>query len=146
MMAGLAPLLASLVATDVSALVQRTKRNAILYVFALLFVLTAYVALVAAGSIYLAGIWGPVVALLAVAGGTLLLALLMYLAVVIGNSAQKKRKREAAATSGGKALMATAALSALPLLMKSKPLMLVGAVIGVGLLAANKSGKHPPQV
>ncbi|MDR6817210.1 ABC-type Na+ efflux pump permease subunit [Neorhizobium sp. 2083] len=140
MMTGLGPLLASLAAMDIAALMGRLKRNAILYAFALLFVLTAYGLAVAALAVYLAGIWGAPLALLAVAGGSLVLALIMYLCVVIANRAEQRRKREAAASNSSKALMMTAALTALPLLAKSRPLLLVAIVGGLGFLATKTMG------
>ncbi|MCQ1570915.1 hypothetical protein NFO65_09195 [Neorhizobium galegae] len=132
--------MASLAAMDVAAFTRRLKRNAILYALVLLFLLTAYGLLVAALAVYLAGIWGPPMALLAVAGGALVLALAVYMCVVIANGAEQRRKREAAASNSSKALMMTAALTALPLLVKSRPLLLVAVVGGLGFLAARTMG------
>jgi nitrate reductase NapE component len=140
MMAGLGPLLASLAAMDVAAFTRRLKRNAALYALVLLFLLTTYGLLVAALAVYLAGIWGAPMALLAVAGGALVLALAVYLWVVIANRAEQRRKREAATSNSSKALMMTAALTALPLLVKSRPLLLVAVVGGLGFLAAKTMG------
>jgi nitrate reductase NapE component len=140
MMAGLGPLLASLAAMDVAAFTRRLKRNAVLYALVLLFLLTAYGLLVAALAVYLAGIWGPPMALLAVAGGALVLAFVVYLCAVIANGAEQRRKREAAASNSSKALMMTAALTALPLLIKSRPLLLVAVVGGLGFLATKTMG------
>jgi Ca2+/Na+ antiporter len=136
MMAGLGPLLASLAAMDVAAFTRRLKRNAILYAMVLLFLLTAYGLLVAALAVYLASIWGAPMALLAVAGGALVLALAVYLWVVIANGAEQRRKREAAASNSSKA----AALTALPLLVKSRPLLLAAVVGGLGFLATKTMG------
>nr|WP_250809947.1 hypothetical protein [Neorhizobium tomejilense] len=140
MMAGLGPLLASLAAMDVAAFTRRLKRDAILYAMVLLFLLTAYGLLVAALAVYLASIWGAQMALLAVAGGALVLALAVYLWVVIANGAEQRRKREAAASNSSKALMMTAALTALPLLVKSRPLLLAAVVGGLGFLATKTMG------
>ncbi|EUB97956.1 hypothetical protein PMI07_000516 [Rhizobium sp. CF080] len=140
MMTGLGPLLASLAAMDIAAFARKLKRNAMLYAFVLLFLLTAYGLAVAALAVYLAGIWGPPIALLAVAGGALLLALIFYLCVVIANASEQRRKREAAASNSSKALMMTAALTALPLLVKSRPLLLVAIVGGLGFLATKTMG------
>lgn len=145
MMAGLGPLLASLAAMDLAAFTRRLKRNAALYALVLLFLLTAYGLLVAALAVYLAGIWWTPMALLAVAGGALVLALAVYLWVVIANSAEQRRKREAAASNSSKALMMTAALTALPLLVKSRPLLLVAAVAGLGFLATRTMGASSRQ-
>ncbi|WP_152601197.1 hypothetical protein [Rhizobium sp. YS-1r] len=140
MMAGLGPLLASLVAMDVAAFARRLKRNAILYAFMLVFLLTAYVLAVAALAVYLGQMWGLPMALLAVAGGALVLAFIVLLWVMMENRAEEKRKREAAAASSNKALMVTAAISALPLVMKSRPLLLVGVAAGLGFLLTRNLG------
>ncbi len=58
MMTGLGPLLASLAAMDIAAFTRKVTRNAILYAFALVFVLTAYVLAVAALAIHLSRPWG----------------------------------------------------------------------------------------
>ena len=140
MMTGLGPLLASLAAMDIAAFTRKVKRNAILYAFALVFVLTAYVLAVAALAIHLSSLWGMPIALLVVAGGALLLALIMYLWVGMASRAETRRKREAASSNGSKALMVTAALSALPLLLKSRPLLLASAAAGLGFLVMKNTG------
>lgn len=138
-MTGLGPLLASLLAADVTAFKRRLQRNAILYVFALLFLLTAYALGVAALAVQLGSLWGMPIGLLIVAGGALVLALIMYLWVVMENRAEARRKREAAAANSSKALMVTAAISALPLVAKSRPLLLVLAVAGLGFLVSRSA-------
>jgi hypothetical protein len=54
----------------------------------------------------------------------LVLALFMFIWVALANRAEERRKREAAAANSSKALMLTAALSALPSIIKSRPLLL----------------------
>lgn len=139
-MGGLGPLLASLAAMDVAAISHRVKRNAVVYAFILLFVLTAYVLGIAALAVYLAQGWGMPVALIAVAGGALVLALIIYLWSVIAARAEERRRREAAAANSQKTLMLTAALSALPMVMKSRTLLLAAAAGGLGYLLL-KGGK-----
>ncbi|WP_105385933.1 hypothetical protein [Neorhizobium alkalisoli] len=140
MLTGLGPLLASLAAIDIAAFMSRFRRNAILYGFALLFLLTAYALAIAALAVYLGGLWGLPTALLVVAGGALVLALFMYVAVVTANRAEARRKREVAAANSSKALMATAALSALPLVIKSRPLLFVSVAAGLGFLLTRRAG------
>lgn len=144
MLAGLAPLLASLAAMDATAFVQRLRRNAILYALVLLFVLTAYGTLVAAAAIAIAQSFGAVMALLIVAGAALFLALVLFLVARGKARAEEKRKREAAANSGSKALMVTAALSMLPVVAKSRPLALVALAGGLGFLAMKSIGTAAP--
>jgi len=149
-MTGLGPLLASLAATDVAAFKRRLQRNAILYAFALLFLLTAYALGVAALAVQLGSLWGMPIGLLVVAGGALVLAFIMYLWVVLENRAEARRKREAAAANSSKALMVTAAISALPLVAKSRPLLLASVAVGLGFLltrgmgSAERSGAREP--
>lgn len=137
-MGGLAPLLATLLATDVRGFAQRTKRNVTLYAIVGLFVLTAYGTGVAALAVYLARKIGPVSALGTVAGASLLVALVIVLFISIKNNADEKRRREAA--SGSRAMMLTAAVTALPLLIKSRPLMAAAISGGVGLIALKLLG------
>jgi len=143
MMTGLGPLLASLAAVDIAAFTRKLKRNAILYAFALVFLLTAYALAVAALAIYLGQMWGLPIALLVVAGGALVLGLFMFLWVALANRAEERRKREAAATNSSKALMMTAALSALPILIKSRPLLLASVAAGLGFLIVKNPGSRP---
>jgi hypothetical protein len=135
MLASLGPLLASFAAIDIANFTRKLKRNAVFYGFALVFLLTAYVLAVAALAVYLGGLWGLPVALLAVAGGALVLALVMYISAAIANNAELRRKRELAAANSGRALMVTAAASTVPVLLKSKALVAVAIAGGLGFLA-----------
>nr|CAD6407376.1 hypothetical protein REQ54_00262 [Rhizobium sp. Q54] len=144
MLSGLAPLLASLAAIDATAFVQRLRRNAILYALVLLFVLTAYGALVAAAALAIAQSLGAIGALLVVAGGALLLALIFFLVLRSTAKAEERRKRQAAATGGSRALMVTAALSALPVVARSRPLALIAIAGGLGFLAMRNMDKVAP--
>lgn len=137
-MGALAPLLASLLTADVRGFAQRAKRNVILYAIAALFALTAYGTGIAALAVYLARKIGPVSALGAVAGASLLIVLVILLVVSLKNKADERRRREAAA--GSRAMMLTAAVSALPLLIKSRPLMAAAISGGVGLIALKLLG------
>jgi predicted RND superfamily exporter protein len=80
----------------------------------------------------------PVEALGIVAIIALALAFLMFTVVMLTNRAEERRRREAA--SGSRALMLTAALSALPLLMKSRPLIAASVTGGLALLALRLLG------
>ncbi|MFB9949401.1 hypothetical protein ACFFP0_11110 [Rhizobium puerariae] len=144
-MAGLGPLLASLAAIDIAAFTERLKRNAVLYAFAMVFLLTAYVLAVAALAVYLGQMWGLPVALLVVAGGALVLAFVMLVWIAMENRAEERRRREAAAANSSKALMVTAALSALPLVLKSRPLLLASVAAGLGFLLMRNMGSASSQ-
>jgi cytochrome bd-type quinol oxidase subunit 2 len=141
MMGGLGPLLASLAAVDLAAFMERLKRNAVLYAFVLLFLLTGYVAAVAALAVYLASVWGAAMALVAVASVAFFLAIVMFTFVLVMSNSEKRRKRQAAASGGSKALMATAAISALPIVLKSRPLLVLSVAGALGFLAMrNRDG------
>jgi heme/copper-type cytochrome/quinol oxidase subunit 2 len=134
-MGGLGSILASLAAGNAAAFAHRMKRNAVLYAVILLFVLTAYVLAVASLAIYLGQMWGMPIGLLVVAAGALVLAVFIYLCVMLADRAAERRRREAAAADTQKAMMVTAALTAVPSIIKSKPLMAVAVAAGVAFLA-----------
>lgn len=140
MLTALGPLLASFIATDVAAMKRRFRRTAILYGIAAAFLTTAYVLLVAALAVHLGERWGLPMALLVIAGAMIVLALVVIAILMALNAADERRKRQAAAANSQKALAMTAAVSALPLLMKSKPLMLLAVAGGLGFLAT-KGGR-----
>lgn len=137
----LAPLLASFAAMDVATLTHRLKRNAVFYGLAMLFLLTAYILAVAALAVRLGQIWGLPIALIVIAGGSLVLAGVLMLWVSAISRAEARRKRETAASQSSKALMLTAGLSALPLIIKSRPLLLAATAAGIGFLAMRGSGR-----
>ena len=131
----LAPLLASFAAIDVGQFISRLRRNAVLYAFVLLFSLTAYGALVAAAAVAMAEEIGAAGALLVVAGAAAFLALVLLLAARVRARAEEKKRKEAAVDGGSRALMATAALSVLPMVVKSRPLAILAVAGGLGYLA-----------
>lgn len=146
MLSGLAPLLASVAAIDAAAFVNRLRRNAVLYALMLLFVLTAYGALVAAAALAIAQHLGAVGASLTIAGGGLFVALVIFLIAGSMARAEERRKREAAASSGGRALMITAGLSALPILVRSRPLAALAIAGGLGFLAMRSMDMIAPMM
>jgi hypothetical protein len=135
MLGGLGPILASLAAIDLAGFVRKFKRNAVLYAFVLVFLLTAYALGIAALAIYLGELWGLPLGLVAVAGGALVLALILYLSAVLVNQAEERRKRELAAANSRRALMMTAAASALPTITKSRSLAVLAVAGGLGFVA-----------
>ena len=116
-----------------------------LYALILLFVLTAYGALVGAAAVAIAERMGVVSALLVVAGAALLLALFIYLVALLIRRSEEKRKREAAAAGGSRALMITAALSVLPVVVRSRPLALLAAAGGLGYFLVKGTGSIAPK-
>ncbi|MCF6367917.1 hypothetical protein [Rhizobium halophilum] len=131
----LAPLLASFAAMDVGQFVSRLRRNAVMYALVLLLSLTAYGALVAAAAVVMAEEIGAAGALLVVAGAALFLAFVLLLAARLRARAEEKRRKQAAVDGGSRALMATAALSVLPVVVKSRSLAILAVAGGLGYLA-----------
>ncbi|MND67012.1 hypothetical protein D3C80_584170 [compost metagenome] len=146
MLTALGPLVASFIAMDVAAMKRKIRRNAILYGIAAAFLWTAYGLLVAALAIHLGERWGLPIAMLVIAGGMIVMALFIIAIVMMLNAAEERRKRREAAANSQRALAMTAAVSALPLLMKSKPLMLLAVAGGLGFLATKGGGSRqgPP--
>ena len=62
-------------------------------------------------------------------------ALVVLLAARLGARAEEIRRRGTAASSGSKALLATAAFSFLPIVLKSRPLAVLAVAGGLGFLA-----------
>ncbi|WP_137131441.1 hypothetical protein [Rhizobium sp. FY34] len=137
-MGGLAPLLASLLAVDMRATLRRTRRTALFSAIAGLFLLTAYGAGVAAITVWLSTQMSMVAALGLVAIFALTIALILIAVLMMKNRADERRRREASA--GNRTLMITAAFSALPFLMKSRPLMAAALTGGAALLALRLLG------
>ncbi|MCJ8521570.1 heme/copper-type cytochrome/quinol oxidase subunit 2 [Pseudorhizobium tarimense] len=131
----LAPLLASFAAMDVGQFISRMRRNAVIYALVLLFSLTAYGALVAAAAVAMAEEIGAAGALLVVAGAAVLLALVLLLVVRMRARAEERKRKQAAIDGGSRALMATAALSVLPVVVKSRSLAILAVAGGLGYLA-----------
>ncbi len=142
-MGGLAPILASLLAVDIHAFTKRIRRNAILYAIAGFFMLTAYAAGVTALGIYLATMMDPAAAAAVVAFAAFIVALIFFCAVMISNRAEEKRRRQAAAANSGKAMMLTAAMTALPMVIRSKPLAAVAIAGGLALVLGKTLGGGP---
>jgi len=74
---------------EITATVQRAKRRAILTAIAVVFWLLTFAFALAALTVWLAGVVGPLIACVAIAGGFAVVALILQLAA----SAQKRRKR-----------------------------------------------------
>lgn len=140
MLGGLAPVLASLLAVDMGAFTRRMRRNAVLYAIAGLFLLTAYVAGVAALAVYMATMMHPAAAVGIVALAAFVVAMIFLAVISICNRAEEKRRRKAAAANSGKAMMLTAAMSALPLVIRSKPLAAVAVAGGLAVVLGRVLG------
>lgn len=127
--------LASLLGLEVGQLGDKLKRGAVLYVTVSLLALVGLVFLLAALNAWLTTFWGPVIAPLAIGLGGLVLAGLVYLAMRVTSSVTERRIVSQKHRLERTALVSTAAVTALPLLLKSGLMRNVGLPIG-GALAA----------
>lgn len=136
--------LAALLGFEVEAITDRVKNLIILNAVMIIFALCGAGFLVGAGYIALADWLGGLYAALIFGGLFLLLALAVYLGSRIGEGRRKREvatKRKSSETS---AFVTTAALTALPVLLKSplvRTLGLPAAAIAAFLLVRNSSDK-----
>ena len=128
----LLPLLMNLAATDVGAVLARKRRNAILYAIAGMLAFTAWLAAVAGAIIMVARHVGPVEALFLAAALLLALSLAGIASVMWANRRDERRR---VATGTKPALVTLAALTALPVLARSRSLLVMAGLAGVAFLA-----------
>ena len=137
--------LASILGIEVEDLLDRFKQNAIAWLaiafFALVGVVFALVALHTATVDWLGPIWGP----LAIAGGALVIALGIFVGIRIAAGIVAKREAQRRHSAEKTALVTTAAITAVPMLLKSPIMKQIGLPVG-GALAAlyllSKPGGH----
>lgn len=134
MMSLLMPL-ASLFGVEASHLSERLKRGAVFYGTVGGFVLIGIVFLLASLNAWLTTLWGPVVAPLAIGLGGLVVAGLIYLVMRIAGNATQRRIQSQKHRLERTALLTTAAVSAMPLLLKSGLMRNIGLPVGSALAA-----------
>ncbi len=134
MMSLLMPL-ASLLGVEVSHLSDRLKRGAVFYGTVAGFVVIGIIFLLAALNAWLTTLWGPVVAPLAIGLGGLIVAGLIYVAMRIAGNATARRIESQKHRFERTALVTTAAVSAMPLLLKSGLMRSIGLPVGSALAA-----------
>ena len=139
---GLLPLLTSLLGIEVEGLASRLKENAVAVAAIALFVLIGVSFLLVALYTWLAAWVGPIWSPLIIAAAALLIALILFIALQIQNRAIAKRAAERRRQDETTALVATAALSALPELLKSPLLRNVGIPIALYAAFLMFSGRH----
>lgn len=127
--------LASFLGLEVEDLLDRFKQNAIAWLaiafFAAIGIVFLLVTLYTGMVNWLGPIWGP----LAIAFAALLIALTIYVSVRIAAGISARREAQRSHAAERTALVTTAAITAVPLLLKSPLLKTVGIPVG-GLLAA----------
>jgi len=127
--------LASLFGIEASQLSERLKRGAVFYGTVAAFGMVGVIFLLASLNAWLSMLWGPVLAPLAIGLGALVLAAGCYIGMRIAGRATERRIQSQKHSFERTALVTTAAVSALPLLLKSGLMRNVGLPIG-GALAA----------
>lgn len=128
---GLMTQLASLLGIETGALIERTKDNAIAFSAIALFALIAVAFLLVALYTWLVGWIGPIWAPLAIAAGALVLALIAFIVLRIQEAAIARRTERQRKDAEATALLASAALSALPDLLNSSMVRNVGLPIAL---------------
>lgn len=137
--------LASILGIEVEDLLDRFKQNAMAWsaiaFFALVGVVFMLVALYTGMVDWLGPIWGP----LAIAGGALVVALGIFIGIRIAASIVAHREAQRRHSAEKTALVTTAAITAVPMLLKSPIMKQIGLPVG-GALAAlyllSKPGGH----
>ncbi|KFC62528.1 hypothetical protein FF80_03623 [Devosia sp. LC5] len=136
--------LAALLGIEVEAITDRAKKLAIVYAVISLFLLLGCFFLVAAGFFALTTQIGPIYAALVLGGVFIVLALAVFAGAQIGESNRKRRASERRRSSETGAFVTTAALTALPVLLRSPAIRTLGlpaAALAAFLLIRNAGDK-----
>jgi uncharacterized membrane protein len=136
--------LAALLGIEVEAITDRVKKTIIVNAAMIVFGLAGVIFLVGAGFLALAGQVGAIYAALIFSGVFLLLAIAVYLGSRIGETRRKREIADKRRSSETSAFVTTAALTALPVLLKSPLLRTLGlpaAAIAAFLLVRGGSDK-----
>lgn len=127
--------LASLLGIEVEELRQRIQQNAVTWSVMGLFAVICLAFLLVAAHLGIA-IWvGPIWSALIIAGAAFVVAGILYLIYRGNEQAAQRRATERRRTAEANALMTGAAVTALPVLLKSPLLRNVGIPLGAALVA-----------
>lgn len=137
--------LASILGIEVDELVGRLKKNAIAWSAVALFGLIglAFILVALANAATLA--WGPVVGPLLIALGAIVIALVIWATMAVLEGIARRKAAERRHAQEKTALVTTAALTALPIVLQSPLMRKVGIPVGGALAAAfllSKSNGH----
>lgn len=138
---GLIAQLAALLGLEAGSVVARAKSAAIIYGLMAVSITTAIGFLVAAGYMVLADLLSPLIAALVCAGIFLLLALAVYLGTLIGRQKRAREITEKRRSSETGAFLTTAAVTALPMLLKSPMLLRFGIPAALAALFVLRGGR-----
>lgn len=134
--------LAALLGSEVEHVADRVKRAVIVNIALAILGGAAVLFLIVAGFIALALEVGGVYAALSFAGFFLLLALIVFVSVKIADARRRRLQAERRRSSEGGAFLTTAALTALPVLLRSplvRNLGLPAVAIATAFMLFNKS-------
>lgn len=127
--------LASLLGLELDDLLARLRRDAVAWALIALLLLIAVAFLLVAGHNALAEWLGPVLAPLLIAGLALLVALVVYLVGRSRRLAAQRREATRRHSAERTAMVTTAAMGAVPMLIKSPLLRKFGLPVGAALAA-----------
>lgn len=131
----LLPSLAAILGIEVDELVDNARKNAIAWGAIGLFGLIGLAFLLVAAHTALVDWIGPIWAPLSIAGLSLLAAFAIYISIRIMDDIGKRREAQRRHSAETTALVTTAAITALPMVMKSPLMRNIGLPLG-GALAA----------
>ncbi|WP_375452498.1 phage holin family protein [uncultured Devosia sp.] len=138
---GLLAQLAAFLGFEVAEITDRLKRLAIANAFIGLFGLLTIVFLLVAGFLALAAQLGPINAALIFAGVFLVLGAAVYFGMMLGENSRKRRVTEKRRSTETSAFVTTAAITALPILLRSPVLRNIGLPLAAVVAAALYLGK-----
>ncbi|MGV3490309.1 MAG: hypothetical protein ACO1OG_03220 [Devosia sp.] len=137
-------LAASVLGVEVDELLEHLKKNAMAWSAVALFALIGVVFLLVALNAWFTALWGPIIAPLVIGAGALVVALAVWAAIAITDSIAKRRAAQRRNSAERTALVTTAALTAVPLLLKSDLMKKIGIPVGGALAAAFLLSKSGP--
>lgn len=129
-------LAASVLGIEVDELLEHLKRNAMAWSAVAFFALIGVIFLLVGLNAWLASMWGPVVAPLVIGAVGIVVALVIWGMMAIADGISRRQAAERRASAEKTALVTTAALTALPLVLKSDIMKKVGIPVGGALAAA----------
>jgi uncharacterized protein YacL len=142
---GILSLLGSLLGVEVETLVQRIRESAVAFaaigVFVLICVAFLLVALYTALVQWVGPIWSPLI----IAGAALVIAIILFVALQIHEAALKRRAEQRRREAESTALIASAAIKALPELLASPAIRDVGlpVLLYAGLMLFTRPKGRP---
>jgi hypothetical protein len=140
-------LAASVLGIEVDELLEHLKRNAMAWSAVAFFALIGVAFLLVALNAWLTVLWGPITAPLVIGAAGGLIALGIWAGLAISDRIARRRAAQRRSSAEKTALVTTAALTALPLVLKSDIMRKVGIPVGGALAAAyllaKPTGSHP---